>query len=209
MDAGRRQVAIDDRLWKALQALAAEVGRPPDQLVEEALVDFLRRRGHSVLPGTGAGTAAAGAKAGMPPPLAAAEPPTLERPAVARPPSLPTAVPRQRTATVAGRRPPSHMDERTGSRAAALVLEDDTGRTWKVDKDRFVIGRGRHCDLVLDSAQVSREHAAIVRTAAGWFLEDLGSSNGTWVARRRIDRHPLADGEEFFITAERLRVRAS
>jgi len=71
--------------------------------------------------------------------------------------------------------------------------------------DRFLIGRGRHCDLVLDSAKVSREHAVIRREGDGWWIEDLGSSNGTWLGKARVERRRIADGDEYAICAEKLR----
>jgi hypothetical protein len=43
------------------------------------------------------------------------------------------------------------------------------------------LGRSRGCDVVLDDDSVSRTHALIQGTGAGWTLRDLGSSNGTWL----------------------------
>ena len=88
---------------------------------------------------------------------------------------------------------------------AKLVVVREDGTEAPVSKDRFVVGRGRHCDLVVESPKVSREHAAIVREGDGWFIEDLGSSNGTWLRRERITRRRIEDGDEYFVSAERLR----
>jgi pSer/pThr/pTyr-binding forkhead associated (FHA) protein len=43
---------------------------------------------------------------------------------------------------------------------------------------------------------VSRDHALLVRRSGGWFLDDLGSLNGTYVNRRRIESHRLEDADE-------------
>ena len=88
---------------------------------------------------------------------------------------------------------------------ASLVVVREDGTEAPVSKDRFVVGRGRHCDLVVESPKVSREHAAIVHEGDGWFIEDLGSSNGTWLRRERITRRRIEDGDEYFVSAERLR----
>ena len=90
-------------------------------------------------------------------------------------------------------------------KAIGLVVVREDGTTLEVGKDRFLIGRGRHCDLVIDSAKISREHAAIFRDGAGWSIEDLGSSNGTWHRRERIDRRRIADGDEFFVCSEKIK----
>ena len=88
---------------------------------------------------------------------------------------------------------------------AALYLVGEDGELDKVVKDRFVIGRGKHCDLVIDSGKVSREHAAIVREAGAYFIEDLGSSNGTWFRGERIEGRKVEHGDEYFLSAENLR----
>lgn len=88
--------------------------------------------------------------------------------------------------------------------AAGLYLLTDTGQE-RVAKERYVIGRGKHCDLVINSGKVSREHAAIVQDGDAWFIEDLGSSNGTWFNKQRITRRKIEDGDEYFVCSERLR----
>jgi pSer/pThr/pTyr-binding forkhead associated (FHA) protein len=73
-----------------------------------------------------------------------------------------------------------------------------------VVKERFLIGRGKHCDLIINSGKVSREHAAITREGSDYFIEDLGSSNGTWYDKRRITKRQIQEGDEYFICAEKL-----
>jgi len=73
-----------------------------------------------------------------------------------------------------------------------------------VIKERFLIGRGKHCDLIINSGKVSREHAAITREGGDYFIEDLGSSNGTWFDKRRITKRQIQEGDDYFICAEKL-----
>src|SRR4029079_14074964 len=51
-------------------------------------------------------------------------------------------------------------------------------------------------EIFLDDVTVSRNHAMLVRRADGVYIDDLGSLNGTYVNRRRIESHRLADGDE-------------
>jgi len=69
-----------------------------------------------------------------------------------------------------------------------VVLSDGRPeRAVEVTGDRFLIGRGETCGLVLNDAKVSREHAAIVPGSPGRrLLYDLGSANGTLVNGRPI-----------------------
>lgn len=180
-----RQITVPDRLWEPLGRLAAALGTDREALVQQALHALLRF--HGALPAEQE---------------AAPEPP---REAVARR-VLDTARDLER-AIAPG--PPAARATLPGAGPAAaratLWIHGERGPLARVDGERFLIGRGRHCDLVIDSAKVSREHAIIRREEDGWWIEDLGSSNGTWHHQARIDRRRIADGDEYFICAEKLR----
>jgi pSer/pThr/pTyr-binding forkhead associated (FHA) protein len=45
----------------------------------------------------------------------------------------------------------------------------------------------------------------IVREGADWFIEDLGSANGTWHGHARVQRRRIEDGDEYYLCAERVR----
>jgi pSer/pThr/pTyr-binding forkhead associated (FHA) protein len=82
---------------------------------------------------------------------------------------------------------------------AALVVRAGGGRvgeSFPLDGDRMTIGRRPDSDVFLDDVTVSRDHALIVRRGDEYHLDDLGSLNGTYVNRRRIESHHLADGDE-------------
>ena len=71
---------------------------------------------------------------------------------------------------------------------------------FTIDDDRVVLGRHPDCDIVLDAASVSRQHAQILRDAGQFFLEDLHSRNGTFVNGQLIQgRYALQDGDRLKI----------
>ncbi|QDV32585.1 FHA domain-containing protein [Tautonia plasticadhaerens] len=55
----------------------------------------------------------------------------------------------------------------------------------------MVLGRGSDCDRVLDEPTISEHHARIWRSGGSAYLEDLGSSNGTFLNGRRLGRRPV------------------
>ena len=56
-----------------------------------------------------------------------------------------------------------------------------------------IIGRSDECDIVIDSKHVSRRHARIFSSSDGqWYVEDLGSSNGTFVNGERVKSCPIS-----------------
>ena len=70
------------------------------------------------------------------------------------------------------------------------------GTSFLLATDLTTIGRGDDADVMLDDVTVSRRHAEITRTEQGWLLRDLGSLNGTYVNRARIETSVLAGGDE-------------
>lgn len=76
-----------------------------------------------------------------------------------------------------------------------------------VDQDWLVVGRGRGADLVLAEPTISRTHAAIgFEENEGFFVQDLGSTNGTMVNGDRQKRRRLVSGDEIQMGRLRLRV---
>lgn len=82
---------------------------------------------------------------------------------------------------------------------AALVIRAGGGRvgeSFALAGERMPIGRRPDSAVFLDDVTVSRDHALIVRRGGDWHLDDLGSLNGTYVNRHRIETHRLEDGDE-------------
>jgi adenylate cyclase len=75
-----------------------------------------------------------------------------------------------------------------------LYQINDEPRSFLVVKDRITIGRMGDNDLVLPDHTVSRNHAELVRTPAGWILKDLGSRNGSQVNGELIQEAPVIPG---------------
>ena len=71
------------------------------------------------------------------------------------------------------------------------------GKTFDLDRGELTIGRDIHNDIVINDAEVSRHHARLVAQGGGYVLEDMGSTNGTFVnGQRLMGPHMLRLGEE-------------
>jgi pSer/pThr/pTyr-binding forkhead associated (FHA) protein len=89
--------------------------------------------------------------------------------------------------------------EQVASEGAALVIRSGGGRageTFLVEGDQMRIGRSPEAEVFLDDVTVSRNHALLVKRREGLYIDDLGSLNGTYVNRKRIESHKLQDGDE-------------
>ncbi len=95
----------------------------------------------------------------------------------------------------ARRPPPSGVPPAAApARPRPQVVVEVNGTRHQVT-DRVVVGRGNEADLRINDPGVSRRHAELRVEAAGdLVVEDLGSTNGTLVDGRRVDRSPLHDG---------------
>jgi pSer/pThr/pTyr-binding forkhead associated (FHA) protein len=65
-----------------------------------------------------------------------------------------------------------------------------------LDADRTTAGRHPGSDIFLDDVTVSRKHAEFIRRQERFVVRDVGSLNGTYVRRDRIDEAVLRDGDE-------------
>ena len=128
---------------------------------------FGRRVPASAVLGTGA----------RPPPPPRPPGPTLGTGARPAPAPGPLATPATAAAPPPGRRPSPTQLRITAGAQAGLTLPLG---------DRLLIGRTSDANLVLDDQYMSMRHAQIVRTASGFVVEDLGSTNGTYLNNVRL-----------------------
>ena len=181
-----RKVAIADHIWDAFDEMAASMGTDRDSLINQAMFVFARLNGfietaaelERLIKGKNSNNAQQ------------AEP-SVEEPA-----------PEEDVGMDVEESEPAPAEEEGGS----LYLMAEGGELDKIAKDRFVIGRGKHCDFVINSGKVSHEHAVIVREGSDFYIEDLGSSNGTWFNKQRIKRRKVEDGDEYFICSEKIKL---
>jgi len=70
------------------------------------------------------------------------------------------------------------------------------GKVIALDKPEMVVGRDLNCEIIVNDAEISRKHTRFTLSAAGCMVEDLGSTNGTFVnGQRLMGPHALAAGE--------------
>lgn len=91
-----------------------------------------------------------------------------------------------------------------GSALLVVLRGPNAGSRFLLDVDVVTAGRHPESDIFLDDVTVSRRHAEFRRTPAGFVVADVGSLNGTYVNRDRIDEVPLANGDEVQIGKYRL-----
>ncbi|MDP9033994.1 MAG: GGDEF domain-containing protein [Myxococcota bacterium] len=91
---------------------------------------------------------------------------------------------------------PPAVSTRQRMRALLTVLGGPaTGRVFAVQEDETVLGRSKEAHVRIDDPGASRAHARIVKSGEGkYFLEDLASTNGTFLDGRRVERAELSTG---------------
>jgi pSer/pThr/pTyr-binding forkhead associated (FHA) protein len=94
-----------------------------------------------------------------------------------------------------------------GGQGPALVVRSGGGRVGESffpSGERTLIGRSPECDIFLDDVTVSRRHAELLRDGDRFTISDLGSLNGTFVNKKRIESIQLEDDDEVQIGKYRL-----
>jgi pSer/pThr/pTyr-binding forkhead associated (FHA) protein len=84
------------------------------------------------------------------------------------------------------------------ARSALLLMQrgPSSGARFLLDTDRTTAGRSPDADIFLDDVTVSRKHAEFLRSGEDVVVRDIGSLNGTYVNRTRIDQAVLRSGDE-------------
>src|SRR5215212_4504759 len=98
-----------------------------------------------------------------------------------------------------------------GADGAALIemdqVEGTAGRRMHDLGDEVVtVGRGQESSIFLDDVTVSRRHAEIVHGDSGYRIRDVGSLNGTYVNRVRVDAVDIRNGDDIEVGKDRFHV---
>jgi pSer/pThr/pTyr-binding forkhead associated (FHA) protein len=72
----------------------------------------------------------------------------------------------------------------------------DSGSHYMLDRPTTLVGRNPDAELFLDDITVSRRHVEIVRHDSQYVVRDLGSLNGTYINRERVEEATLHNGDE-------------
>ena len=91
----------------------------------------------------------------------------------------------------------------------ALLLLRDRGerRRFPLANDVVTIGRSEGCDLRIPLGDVSRKHCTLVQSEGQILVQDLGSSNGTYVNGKRVQEASLRAGDQIRIGSLRFTVQ--
>lgn len=87
-----------------------------------------------------------------------------------------------------------------------IFLEDRVLKEVVLNKDRITLGRRPHNDVVIDNLAVSGEHAVLMREGDGYVVQDLGSTNGSYINGKPIKRAEFKEGDSLDIGKYTLRL---
>lgn len=91
--------------------------------------------------------------------------------------------------------------DKANARPTLKIVEPpgQLGTTFRLDNE-VTVGRAPGCAVSIDDTFASQIHARVFQRDSQWFVEDLGSTNGTWVNRKRVH------GPTKFLPGDRLQV---
>jgi hypothetical protein len=183
-----RELEVADHLWDCMSRIAEDSGLDRDAIVNQAIYEYARRLNFLAPTTSRADPPEARSRAnGGGPPAAEVTGPIADRGSQPRPAAPRAAAPRAEP------------------KPKSLFIVNSGGDMQKVDKDTFIIGRSRTCDLVIPSSKVSRQHGGVSKENGAYYIEDLGSANGVWKDGVRIQKERISDGDEYMISEELLK----
>ncbi|HMS28003.1 MAG TPA: FHA domain-containing protein [Burkholderiaceae bacterium] len=77
-----------------------------------------------------------------------------------------------------------------------VTLDDNLINVVSIDKNRMTLGRRPYNDVMVDNLAVSGEHAAIQAIGSEFYVEDLNSTNGTYINGKKVKRQILQTGDQ-------------
>ena len=87
-----------------------------------------------------------------------------------------------------------------------LMIDNTVLKEHLIDQNEVIIGRDTSCDICIDNIAVSRKHARIVKGSGDYFIEDMGSINGTFVNGHWVSKKSLDAGDEISIGKYSLKI---
>lgn len=111
--------------------------------------------------------------------------------------------------TAPTRSPAPRMPPRTGVQPCLVLLGTDgvDSETWVLDDGIATIGSSPECNIRIQSEFISRHHAQLIKKNKRSVLEDLNSTNGTYINSRRINKRALRGGDLVTIGKHQLQYR--
>ncbi|HKQ68409.1 MAG TPA: GGDEF domain-containing protein [Polyangiaceae bacterium] len=98
--------------------------------------------------------------------------------------------------TLDGRRAKEILEPQARDRATLTIVTGFSAGAIHSLVEENLIGRGKECGVRIDDPGISRRHARVVRRGPGaYFVEDLGSRNGTFVGGKQVVNHRLEEGD--------------
>ena len=88
----------------------------------------------------------------------------------------------------------------------SLKFNEKVLKTIESDKNEIVIGRNAENDIVIENLAVSKKHARIVKQDGAYYVEDLNSTNGTYLNKIRITKKDLKNNDIIIIGKHSLEI---
>jgi len=98
--------------------------------------------------------------------------------------------------------------KRAQPRELVVTAADGAARTYPMGPEPLQIGRSEACQVILEDTYASQMHARVFLKDGEWYVEDLGSTNGTYLNRVKVQQpSPVGAGDEIRIGKTSLEVR--